>query len=174
MDWTIGKEYDLLVVSFDSKEGHELAAKKKVNYLDVYGREGVEKGWHFLTGSEESVQALTRAVGFKFKWVEKANEWAHSSAAIMISPEGKLTRYLYGVMFDEKDLKIAVNEAAEGKVGGIIDRLVLFCFQFNPEKNKYTLHAFNAMRAGGGVTVLLLMIWLIPTWMRNRRRGDQV
>ena len=169
MDWRIGEEFEYVVISFDPKEGSELAGPKKANYIKSYGDETAAKGWHFLTGSKESVDAITQATGFRYKWVEQSNEWAHASAAMIATPDGTLSRYLYGIMFNEKDVKLALNEAGQGKVGGIVDRLILYCFQFDPAKNQYTFYAFNAMKAGGGLTVVLLALWLIPAWIRQRR-----
>src|SRR5690606_31723334 len=107
MDWSIGEKFTVLSISFDHRETPDLAAKKKESYLKVYNRPGAEKSWHFLTADEETVKALTSAIGFKFRWNEEQREWAHASAAIVTSPRGKITRYLPGIMFDPKDIKLA-------------------------------------------------------------------
>lgn len=169
MDWSVGDKFQVLAISFDSKEGPDVAAKKKANYMKVYDRAGTEKGWHFLTADEATVQALTSSVGFKFKWNEEAKEWAHASAAIIITPEGKISRYLPGIMFDPKDVKLALNEASSGKIGTLVDQLVLYCFQYNPHQSKYTLYASNVMKLGGAVMVLVLALWLLPVWVRTRK-----
>jgi protein SCO1/2 len=169
LDWEVGKEFEYVVISFDSSEKPDVAAPKKENYVKSYGRPGSAKGWHFLTGSEEVVKEITSAVGFKYKWVEASKEWSHSSAAIIATPEGKLSRYLYGIQFTKQDVKLALNEAASGKIGGIVDRLILYCFQFDPSQNKYTLYAFNVMKAGAGLTLVFLSFWLVPVWFRQRK-----
>lgn len=169
MDWNAGEKFKVLALSFDSKEGPEVAAKKKDSYMKVYGRPGTEGGWHFLTADEATIQAFTSSVGFKFKWSEETKEWAHASAAIVVTPDGKISRYLPGIMFDPKDIKLALNEASSGKIGTFVDQLVLYCFQYNPHQSKYTLYAFNIMKLGGALMVLVLALWLLPVWVRSRR-----
>lgn len=174
MDWSVGDKFKVVAISFDSKETPDLALKKKASYMKVYDRPGTEGGWSFLTGDETSIKALTSAVGFKFKWNEEAKEWAHASAAIVVTPDGKISRYLPGIMFDPKDVKLAVNEASNGKVGTFVDQLVLYCFQYNPHQSKYTLYAFNIMKLGGALMVLVLALWLLPIWVRSRRAEAKV
>lgn len=171
-DWTIGKKFKLLSVSFDSKETPDLAANKKQTYMKLYDRAGSEKEWHFITADESTVQALTQALGFKFRWDETAQEWAHASAAIVITPDGTISRYLPGIMFNPQDIKIALNEATDGKIGTFVDSLVLYCFKYDPHQSKYTLVAFNVMKMGGAVMVLVMVIWLLPVWIRARREQN--
>lgn len=174
MDWSAGDKFRVVAVSFDSKETPDLAAKKKASYMKVYDRPGTEAGWSFLTGDEATIKALTAALGFKFKWNEEAKEWAHASAAIVVTPDGKISRYLPGIMFDPKDVKLAINEASNGKTGTFVDQLVLYCFQYNPHQSKYTLYAFNIMKLGGALMVLVLALWLLPIWVRSRRASAKV
>lgn len=171
-DWTVGKKFKLLSVSFDSKETPDLAANKKLTYMKLYDRAGAEKDWHFITADESTVQAMMQALGFKFRWDEKAQEWAHASAAIVITPDGTISRYLPGIMFNPQDIKIALNEATDGKIGTFVDSLVLYCFKYDPHQSKYTLVAFNVMKMGGAVMVLVMVIWLLPVWIRARREQD--
>lgn len=173
-EWTVGQKYKILAVSFDSKETPDLAAKKKVTYMKLYEREGAEKGWHFITADEATVQALTKSLGFKFKWDEKAQEWAHASAAVVITPDGTISRYLPGIMFNPQDIKLALNEATDGKIGSFVDHLVLYCFKYDPQQSKYTLAAFNLMKLGGAVMVLVMVLWLLPFYIRSRRAKDKV
>lgn len=168
-DWSIGGKYKLLSVSFDSKETFDLAAKKKETYMKVYEREGASSGWHFLTSDEATIKALTSSLGFKFRWDESAQEWAHASAAIVVTPDGTISRYLPGIMFDPKDIKLALNEATAGKIGSVVDHLVLYCFKYDPRQSKYTLAAFNIMKLGGAVMVLGMVLWLLPIYIRSRR-----
>ena len=122
----------------------------------------------FLTGSEASVKKLTDQLGFKFKWIESSKEYSHPSVAYAISPAGVVSRNLNGIEFNKQTLSLAVLEAGKGKVGNFIDRFVLFCFQFDPSKNKYTLYAYNIMRIGAALTVFALGIVLVPYWLRQK------
>ena len=167
VDWNPGQKFDVIAVSFDSKETPELAKNKKDNYMKVYGRPGTESGWHFLTASEDVVQKFTQATGFKFKWNENSKEWSHASAAIVVSPTGTISRYLPGIVFDSKNIKLALNEAGQGKVGNLVDSLILYCFQYNPHKSEYTIAALQVMKLGGLITVIVLALWLLPVWIRS-------
>lgn len=169
VDWSPGKQFKVLAVSFDSKETAVLAQAKKANYMKIYDRAEAESGWHFLTLDEPSVKAFTQKLGFNFKWNPESKEWSHASAAIVVTPQGKISRYLPGIMFEPRDVKLALNEATEGRIGNFIEGLVLYCFQYNPHASKYTLAAMNVMKLGGLIMLLLLAIWLIPIWFRNKR-----
>lgn len=169
IDWNPGKKFQVIAFSFDAKEGAELASKKKANYMKSFGRPGTENGFHFLTADQETITKLTQQLGFEFRWNEKANEWSHASAAIMISPEGKITRYLHGVEFDAQDMKLALNETSQGKVGSIMDAIVLYCFKYDEHKSKYGLQVFRVMQLGGAAMVLLMSFWLLPFLLRSRR-----
>lgn len=171
MDWSVGTKFKVLAVSFDAKETPDLAAAKKETYLKVYDRAGTESGWSFLTADAENVAKFTENIGFKFSWNETEQEWAHASAAIVVSPKGVITRYLPGIVFEPKDVRLAILEAGEGKVGTFVDNLVLYCFQYNPHQSRYTVYAFNIMKLGGAATVLLLALWLLPVWVRSRRHA---
>jgi protein SCO1/2 len=171
LDWTIGEKFKVIAISFDPKEKPEVALKKKASYMKVYGRPQAESDFHFLTGEPEAIQKFTSSVGFKYRWNEKEKEWAHASAAIVVSPTGTITRYLPGIMFEPKDIKLALTEASAGKIGTFVDQLVLYCFQYNPHQSKYTLYAFNVMKLGGGLMILVLALWLLPIWIRSRRTG---
>lgn len=170
-NWSVGSKFSILAVSFDSKETPDLAAKKKKTYIKLYDRAGTENGWHFLTTDEPTVQALMSSVGFKFKWDETQKEWAHASAAIIINPDGTISRYLPGIMFVPQDIKMALNEAAEGKIGTVVDSLIMYCFKYDPVQSKYTLVAFNAMKMGGALMVLVMVLWLLPVYIRSRKKS---
>jgi len=171
VDWNPGEKFEVIALSFDVKENNqpELAAKKKASYLKVYGRSGTDNGFHFLTADQAVIDELMKQVGFRFRWNENANEWSHASAAILISPEGKITRYLHGVEFDPRDLKFALNETAHGKVGNLVDSVLLYCFKYDQHQSKYGLQIFRVMQLGGAAMVVILMIWLIPFLYRSRR-----
>ena len=169
MDWSAGKQFKMIAISFDSREKPEVALPKKENYMKQYNRPGTESGWTFLTGDEENVGGFTKSVGFKYKWDEEQKEWAHASAAIVVSPQGKITRYLPGIAFDSKDIKFALVEAGQGKVGTFVDQLVLYCFHYNPQQSRYTIVASNIMKLGGSIMLLVLAIWLLPAWFIKRK-----
>jgi protein SCO1/2 len=176
MDWNIGKQFKVLSISFDPKETPDMALHKKENYLKVYGRTGTAAGlaqdnWHFLTGTDASIQPFMQQLGFKYHWDKEQNDWAHASAAVVFSPKGEITRYLPGIMFDPKDIKLAVNEASAGKIGTFVDSLVLYCFKYDQHQSKYTLYVMNIMKMGGALTVLLLGLWLLPFWVRSRKEA---
>jgi protein SCO1/2 len=166
VDWNPGEKYQMIAVSFDAKETPDLALKKKANYMKLYNRPGTEGGWHFLTADQKTIDQLTKELGFEFKWNEESKEWSHASAAIVISPTGKITRYLPGIIFEPKTVKLALTEAGEGKIGSFVDSLVLYCFHYNPHKSEYTLAAFQLMKLGGLLMVIVLAIWLVPVWIR--------
>lgn len=170
MDWTVGQKFTVVAISFDSRETPEIAAAKKQSYVKVYNRPGSENGWHFLTLDAASVKAFTDKAGFRFKWNEESKEWSHASAAIVTTPSGKISRYLPGIIFKAEDVKLALNEATEGKIGNFVEGLVLYCFQYNTHAGAYTLAAFNVMKLGGAIMVLLLGLWLTPVWIRTRRQ----
>lgn len=175
LDWNIGEKFNVLSVSFDPQEKPELAKGKQESYWRVYGRsEEAKKDWHFLTGDQENIKALMDQLGFNYKWVPEKKEWAHASAAIIISPDGKITRYLPGISFTGKDLKLAINEGSGGKIGTFTESLILYCFQYDQHKSQYSIAAFRIMKLGGGIMVLLLALWLIPVWLRTRRQQKLV
>lgn len=169
VDWSPGKEFQVVALSFDAKENFELGAKKKANYMKMYGRPGTEDGFHFVNADQKTIDAITQSVGFKFKWNDKAGEWSHASAAILISPEGKITRYLHGIEFNPKDMKLALNEAGNGKVGTIIDSAIMYCFKYDQHQSRYGLHVFRLVQIGGLIMIGLLAMWLVPHWIRSRR-----
>ena len=171
VDWSPAKEFEILAVSFDWNETSEVALKKKQNYLKSYGRVGTDDGWHFLTGDETTIKKITQTVGFNYKWNEQAKEWSHASAAIMISPEGKISRYLHGIMFEPRDLKLALNEASNGKVGGIVDSAMLFCFKYDSHQSKYGLQVFQLMKIAGALTAAALALWLGAAMIQAKREN---
>jgi protein SCO1/2 len=169
LDWSIGKQFQYVVISFDSRETSTLAQQKKETYLKLYKRPEAAAGWHFLTGDEATIKKLTEQVGFKYQWKEETKEWAHASAAIITTPGGKISRYLHGIIFDDKTFRLALNEASEGKVGTFVDRMIWYCFHYDPKQSKYVLAASNIMKAGGIGIILALVAVMLPFWMRSRR-----
>jgi protein SCO1/2 len=168
MPWTLGNEFDMVVVSIDAREKPELAAQKKASYIKAYGRPDGARGWHFLTGDEPQIQALARQVGFKYRWDEKEKQFAHASAAYVLTPDGRISRYLYGIVFTPQVLRLSLVEAGDGKIGSIVDKLTLWCFHYDPSSSKYALAATSVMRGGGVAAVLALAAFLFPFWYRQR------
>ncbi|UCF66763.1 MAG: SCO family protein [Acidobacteriota bacterium] len=168
LSWTVGEQFDVVSVSINPLETPSLAALKKQSYVEEYGRAESAAGWHFLTGREADIRALADAVGFGYRWIEERGEYAHQAVIFVASPRGKLTRYLYGVRFDPSTVKLSLIEAAEGKIGSPLDRVVLFCFHYDAAEGRYTVAVMNLLRAGGGLTVVALGLFLATFWLRER------
>lgn len=166
--WSPAREYTIITYSIDPSETHEDAARAKELYLEDLARPGAEDGWYFLTGSEEAIIELSDAVGFRYKYDERTGEYMHMASIMMISPAGVITRYLYGLSFNEFDLRNALYEAADGRVGSAIERVILYCFTYDPASQSYVLFAINVMKLGGLATVLILGIFLAFMWRRYK------
>jgi protein SCO1 len=166
--WTPGKDYTIISFSIDPEEGPELAAEFKERYLADLNRPGAEDGWHFLTGKGESIKALTEAIGFNYKYDERTGEYLHLASIMMISPEAVITRYLYGANFREFDLRNGLYEAADGRIGSPMERVLLYCFTYDPSSQSYVPVAINIMKIGGLATVIILGIFLGVFWRRER------
>lgn len=167
----VGVDFNWITITMDGTEASDLAMKKKISYLDQFDVDGAEEGWKFLTSSEKNIQQITKEMGFSFKWDEKTKQFAHSAAFYVITPEGKISQIIPGIGFEEQTVRLALVQAAGGSIGTVVDQLLLFCFQFDPTKNKYGLYAFNLMRIAGALTVLVLGIILIPLWKKEKSRG---
>jgi protein SCO1/2 len=165
--WTVGEEYRVVVVSFDPRDTAESAARKRLNYLDAYGRPVAEKGWDFLVGDEAQVKALAAAAGFHYRWDEGTKQFAHAAGAFVYTPDGRLSRTLYGITFS--GLKLALLEASEGKIGTVIDRVLLFCFHYDPLARGYVIATTRLVRASGALTLAALALWLFRFWRRERK-----
>ena len=168
---TAGKDFKVVMLSMDHRESSDVASLKKDSYLEEYGKKGVEKGWYFLTASEKNIKKISDPVGFKFKWDDEQKEYAHAAAAIMLTSNRKISRYMHGVGFEPSTLKMSIVEAGKGQVGTVLDQLVSYCFKFNPKLNKYTMQAYNTMQIGGVITIILLLIFIGPVWFREIKKG---
>lgn len=170
-DWNLGDKFLFLAVSIDPTETPELAQQKRNAYMEDYKSNGkfrLDSGMHFLTGDETSSRALADSLGFPYRYNPGNNQWIHPAVAYIITPDGKISRYFNGISFAERDLKLSLVEATDGKIGSIMEKVALFCFQFDPNKNKYILYAFNLMRIGGGITALFIAGYLITFWRKNK------
>jgi len=173
IDWTPGNgpdnQYQMLVISFDAAETPELAARKKRVYVDAFGRVGAAGGMHFLVGSKQSVDRLTQAVGFKYKWDEKNGQFVHAAAIYAVTPAGHLSKYLFGVRYDPTTVRLALVEASSGKIGTISDKIWLMCSHYNPKEGTYAASAVKIMNlsAPGAAAAILVILGLV---MHNRRK----
>lgn len=169
-----GKDYDVLAISFDARENDKdgLAANKKASYVERFDRKGTEGGWHFLTGKQDSIDAVTKAVGFKYEWDEKSKQFAHASAVMVITPDGKISHYFYGIDYAPKDLKLGLVEAADKKIGSVADQLLLYCYHYDPATGKYGFQVLSAMRIGGILTLLGMGAMGFVFWRRNKKTVD--
>ena len=173
IEWVPGDEFEAVTVSFDPNETPEMARRQKKSYVEALNKPGAAKGWHFLTGSEASIKALTDAVGFNYRKVEGKDEYAHPTAVIFLSGNGKVTRYIYGMDIPSSDTRQALVEASNGTVGNVMDQIKLYCYQFDPNANSYTADAFAIMRIGGVLATILMGGLLFFFWRRERSGLEQ-
>ena len=179
MEWSLGDEFDVVTLSINPKEDAKLAMTNKKGYLGHYDREGAEKGWHFLTGNQENITRLADALGFGYVFDEYTGEFHHTASIMFMTPDGRISRYMNDVQFLGKDLRFALIEASEGRIGTTLDKLLLFnCFKYDPERNSYTPSAWKLMRAGGVVMIaflfggLAVLSWSTPERLRAAQMND--
>ena len=170
MNFSIGKEFDVVTVSFDPRDTPERARQKKAAYLGRYKRPGSESGWHFLTGSDHEIAALTRAVGFRYAYNAKAGQFAHASGVMVATPEGRLSHYFYGIEYGPRDLRLALVDASDHKIGTAVDQVLLACFHYDPSSGRYSMAVMTAVRAAG-VAMVVLIAGAIVLMRRRERRG---
>ena len=171
LDETVGREFDVVAISFDPRETPALAHGKKKAHLDRYKRMNTEQGWHFLTGDEASIRAVTDAAGFHYAWDDRTQQYAHPSGVIVTTPDGRLSRYFFGIEYAPRDLKFALIESSAGRIGSAIDQLLLYCYHYDPATGSYAFVAMRAVRIGGAVTVLALVSFVILSIRREGRAG---
>jgi protein SCO1/2 len=171
--YTAGKDFEVVVVSFDPREKPDLAARHKAAYVERYGRPGSEAGWHFLTGEQAQIDELCAAVGFRAVWDERQKQYAHARGIMVLTPKGVVSRYFLGGYFPPRDLRLALVESSEGKVGALMDRVLLMCFNYDPREGKYSAAVLRAVRVGGAVTLLLLAGFWLVSWRRRASRGRE-
>jgi protein SCO1/2 len=157
----IGKQYDVVTISIDPTESHVLAKTKKEMYVGMYGRPGAAEGWHFLTGDEPQIKQLADAVGFRYAYDPDTKQFAHVSAIMLLTPEGKISRYFYGIQYPTRDLRLGLVEASEGIIGSPVDQVLLFCYHYDPKTGKYGLLISHIIQAGGVLTVLILGVGML-------------
>jgi protein SCO1 len=177
LKFDIGKDFEVVTVSFDSRETPELAAQKKETYIKWYKREGAAAGWHFLTGDQPTINRLTDAVGFRFRYDPVTNQFAHASGVMLATPAGKLARYFYGIEYAPKDVRLGLVEASDGKIGSPVDQLLLYCYHYDPSSGKYGAVVLNMIRVAGVATIAGLVLTVLifkRRAVRNHRVGGVI
>lgn len=168
--FTVGKEFDVVTVSFNPQEGPSLASAKKDNYVADYRRPEAASGWHFLTGEPRSIAALTRATGFRYAWDSSTGQYAHAAAIILLTPQGHISRYFYGIDFSPKDLRLGLIEASQNKIGTLADQVLLYCYHYDPASGKYGVAVMNLVRTAGIITVLGILGLIFLVLRRSHSR----
>ncbi len=171
LKFDVGKEFEVLTVSFDPRETPDMATKKKAEFLKRYGRPSAAAGWHFLTGPQESIDALTKAAGFQYQYDPKTGQFAHATAIAILTPEGKIAQYYYGVEYAPKDLRLGLIQASENKIGTLADQVLLYCYHYDPTTGKYGAIIARVLQLSGLATVLLLGV-LMTVLIRYGRGPD--
>jgi protein SCO1/2 len=169
LDWNPGEKYQVLTVSIDSTETVESAGAKREQILKILDKPGGDFGWRFFVGDVDQIKALAHAVGFQYYFDKKLKQYAHPAVAMVLTPDGHISRYLYGVEFKKNDLRLSLLEASNGKIGTTIDRVILFCYHYNPDAKGYVLFASNLMKLGGILTVFGIGFFLMILWKRDFR-----
>ena len=173
--FNVGRDFDVLTVSFDPRDTPEDAARDKKVYLSRYRRAGAEQGWHYLTGRQDQISALADAVGFHYVWDVKAQQFAHASGIMLLTPDGRLAQYYYGIEYMPRDIQLGLIESSQGKIGNLADQVLLYCFHYDPTQGRYGAAIFNILRITAGLTVLLLggyMFVMFRRDIRAARRND--
>ena len=166
-----GRGYDLVVVSFDPRDTPAIAAARKAELLQRSGMPGAAAGWHFLTGEAPAIRALTEAVGFRYSYDAKADQFAHASGLVLLTPRGTIFRYMYGIEFPPEILRLGLVEASQNQMGSVVDQVLLFCYHYDPSTGRYTLAIMNVLRAAGLTTVGAMGAFIVLMRRRDRRRG---
>lgn len=167
--WTPGSEFEIVTISIDPSETFALARQKKEMYLASYERPA--PGWHFLVDHNGNVKKLAEQTGFHYRYDERIGQYAHAAAIMVLTDSGVVSRYLYGIQYRPRDVRLALTEASAGKTGSTLDRVLLFCYHYDPSARSYTLMATRIMRAGGALVVLALGLVLVRLWRQERRRS---
>lgn len=171
--WSVGVDYDIVTLSIDPRDTVAAAAEKKTAMIAGYGRPGAAKGWHFLVGDAQNISRVATAIGWKYHYDERQGQFAHPSAVTLLKPSGRVARYLYGIEFSPQDLKLGLLEASEGKSVSTVDRIVLYCYHYDPQDRKYSLVAMHLMQVAGGVTLVLLSGLLGALFYGGRKKSPK-
>jgi protein SCO1 len=164
----VGREFDVITVSFDPRDTPNEALENKTRYLNRYRRAGSDQGWHFLTGKKEQIEALAQSLGFRYTWDPRVQQYAHASGIMLLTPEGRIAQYYYGIEYALRDLKFGIIEASQGKVGTLVDQVLLYCYHYDPTQGRYGAAIFNILRITALATLLVLGAFM---WIMFRREG---
>ncbi len=173
LDLEMGQDFRILTVSFDPGETWKMARLKKQNYLQELGKPGMENAWNFLTGRSKPIEELTESMGYGYRWDKPTQQYIHPAVMMMLTPEGVISRYLYGIEYTPKTLRLAMVEAADGKVGTTLDQFILFCFQYNAEEGKYAVSARILMKVFGAVWIVIIASVLFTFWRMEKGRSEK-
>jgi len=169
LEWAPGSKFDIVTISIDPSDTYQLAKEKKAHYINQLGNESAAEGWHFLTGSQESITAVAEAIGFRYRWLDDIEQFVHPAIVTVLTPEATVSRYIQTLEFDARDIRLALVEASNGSIAQAIDLIALYCLQYDPESNSYVAHASNLMRLGGFLTVVVLGAMLFVFWRRESK-----
>ncbi|GIV19822.1 MAG: electron transporter SenC [Armatimonadota bacterium] len=169
LNYTPGEQFEIVTVSISPSETPELAATKKQNFLKEYGRLDAAKGWHWLTGEEQNIRALADAVGFRYVYDPKSKQYAHAAGIILLTPSGRVSRYFYGIEYSPRDLRLGIMDASQGKVGSLVEKVILFCYQYDPTTGKYSLVVIRIVQLASVLTLLVLGGFMATQFYREKR-----
>jgi len=171
LNFNIGDEFEVVTVSFNPKETPAMAAAKKSTYLAKYGRPAGARGWHFLTGEQPAIDAVASSVGFRYVFDTASQQYVHASALMVITPQGRVSKYFYGIDYPPKDIRLGLIEASGGKIGSPVDQVLLYCFHYDPHSGKYSMVVMNVLRLAGVLTVALIVGSIVMMWGLDRRKS---
>ena len=171
--FNVGRDFDVVTVSFDPRDTAQNAAETKKRYMQRYRRPGAEQGWHFLTGRKDQIDALAGAVGFRYAWDPEIQQYAHASGVMLLTPAGKVAQYYYGIEYVPRDIQLGLVEASKGKIGNLVDQVLLYCYHYDPTKAKYGAAIFNILRLGALATVLVLGGFMLMMFRRDSLAARQ-
>jgi protein SCO1 len=171
--FNVGRDFNVVTVSFDPRDTAHDAAESKKRYMQRYRRAGAAQGWHFLTGKEDQIRALAGAVGFRYAWDPQIQQFAHASGIMLLTPDGRLAQYYYGIEYAPRDIQLGVIEASQGKIGNVVDKVLLYCYHYDPEKGKYGAVVFNILRLSALATVLVLGGFIVLMLRREKIAARQ-
>ncbi len=169
-----GVEYEVVTVSVDPREGPELAAAKKQTFLERLNRPGAEKGWHFLVGQKDQIDALATAIGWHYQYDPKTDQFAHAAGVVLVTPQGKIAQYYYGVEYSARDMRLGIIEASKNRIGSLADEILLYCYHYDPRTGKYGAVVTNMIRLGGAATVVILGGFLIIMFRRDSQHANGI
>lgn len=175
LKFDIGKDYQVVTVSFDPKDTPKAAAAEKQEHLEQLAKPGAEDGWHFLTGNEDSIRRLTQSVGFRYAWDPKTKQYAHASAIMILTPQGKTSKYFYGVQYSPTDMRFGLIEASHNQIGTPVDQILLFCCRYNATSGKYDLIVSRVLAIAGAITIVILgglLLVLFRAGSKKNKRED--